>query len=133
MVEDNKDHQLLIAYSLQVGIPRVLPVFAKSPEEALTHLNCTQSDSNDFPRLILLDLFLPDPTQGWQLLTQLRSRYPRLPVIILSSHQDQAIVNRAYELGAHSFLSKPIGLDNWEHCFRILNEYWLNVVTLPSR
>jgi len=133
VVEDNKDHQLLIGYSLRAKIPLAQPVFASSAKEARTHLEITFDKQEDFPQLVLLDLYLPDPTLGWQLLKDIRARYPRLPVIILSSHQDAAVVETAYELGAHSFINKPMDLDEWEHYFRVLNDYWLGTVTLPSK
>ncbi|RZM22627.1 MAG: response regulator [Pedobacter sp.] len=133
VIEDNKDHQLLIGYSLRAKIPLAQPVFASSVTEALTHLKITFDKQEDFPQLVLLDLYLPDPSLGWKLLKDIRTRYPRLPVIILSSHQDEAVVETAYELGAHSFINKPMDLDEWEHYFRVLNDYWLGTVTLPSK
>ena len=56
--------------------------------------------------------------------------YPLLPVIILSSEQDQSLVNKAYQLGAHSFLGKPSSLEEWENHFQMIKEYWLWTVTL---
>lgn len=132
VVEDNKDHQLLIGYSLRAKIPLAQPVFASSVKEALIHLKITFGIQEDFPQLVLLDLYLPDPALGWQLLKDIRTHYPRLPVIILSSHHDADVVETAYELGAHSFINKPMDLDEWEYYFRVLNEYWLGTVTLPS-
>lgn len=132
VVEDNMDHQLLIAYSLRAKIPLAQPVFASNVKEALTYLEITFDKQEDFPQLVLLDLYLPDSTLGWQLLKDIRTRYPRLPVIMLSSHHDATVVETAYELGVHSFINKPMALDEWEQYFRVLNEYWLGTVTLPS-
>ena len=132
-IEDNTDHQLLIGYSLRARIPQAQPIFAKTPDEALGYLQAACSDPDVFPRLVLLDLYLPNLNQGWQLLAELRSRYPRLPIVVLSSNQEPAVISQAYELGAHSFLSKPLGIDNWEYCFQVLNEYWFGTITLsPS-
>jgi DNA-binding NtrC family response regulator len=132
VVEDNKDHQLLISYSLKAKMPLSQPVFTESTEEALDHLQLTAAATDDFPKLVLLDLCIPIAAKGWQLLKAMRKRYPRLPVIVLSSHHDSDIVEKAYELGAHSFISKPLNLDEWEHYFKVLNDYWLGTVTLPS-
>lgn len=132
VVEDNKDHQLLIGYSLRAKMPLSQPVFASSAKEALAHLHLTSTEMSNFPNLVLLDLFIPNAALGWQLLKDMRKHYPRLPVIVLSSHHDDTVVEKAYELGAHSFISKPLNLDGWEYYFRVMNEYWLGTVTLPS-
>lgn len=80
---------------------------------------------------MLLDIHLPEPRQGWQLLEELKGRYPRLPVLALSAHQDADTIRLAYQLGVHSFLAKPMALSEWERNFAILRTYWLDVVTLP--
>ncbi len=131
VIEANKDYQLLIGYSLRTKVPQAQPVFANTAQEALTHLKLTDGDTAAFPRIVILDPFLPEPNGGWQLLTELRSRYPRLLIIILSSQPEAAVIGKAYELGAHSFLAKPLDLDQWEHCFGVLNQYWFGTITLP--
>ncbi len=131
VVEGNKDHQLLIGYCIRTKLPQVQPVFANTPQEALTHLELTDGKPNVFPRLVQLDPCLPDPNQGWPLLTELRSRFPCLLILILSSQPEASVISKAYELGAHSFLAKPLDLPNWEACFDILNQYWFRTITLP--
>lgn len=133
VIEDNEDHQLLIGYSLKAKVPRANPVFAHTAQEALRHLQFTCTDPEAFPQLVFLDLFLPDLSEGWELLTDLKKDYPLLPIIVLSSSKDTDIIRQAYVLGAHSFLRKPSSLDEWESTFRTLNEYWFNLISLPSR
>ncbi|AUD06782.1 response regulator [Spirosoma pollinicola] len=133
VIEDNTDHQLLIGYSLKAKVPRANPIFAQTAQEALRHLQSTCTDLGTFPQLVLLDLFLPDLAKGWALLTDLKKGYPLLPIVVFSSSKDIGIVRQAYELGAHSFLSKPSSLDDWESTFQTLNEYWFNIASLPSR
>ncbi|RZK75601.1 MAG: response regulator [Pedobacter sp.] len=132
VIEDNEDHQLLINYSLKAKMPRATPVFAHTAQEALSHLQFTCTDSKAFPQLVFLDLFLPNLFEGWKLLTDLKKHYPLLPIVVLSSSKDIDIIRQAYELGAHSFLSKPSSLDDWESTFRTLNEYWFDIISLPS-
>jgi len=133
VVEDNEDHQLLIGYSLKAKVPRANPVFAYTAQEALSHLQFTCKDPKTFPQLVFLDLFLSDLSTGWKLLTDLKEYYPLLPIVVLSSSKDIDIIRQAYELGAHSFLSKPSSLDEWESTFQALNEYWFDIISLPSR
>ncbi|MBC3784222.1 response regulator [Spirosoma utsteinense] len=137
VIEDNPDHQLLIGYSIRATMPQAEPVFVYTPTEALAHLHT--SSPKAFPSLVLLDLSLPaladtSPCldQGWQLLSELRTSYPRLPIIVLSHHNEKAVYEKAYELGVHSYINKPMGLDAWEACFEVLNAYWFGTVRLPS-
>ncbi|WP_460937034.1 response regulator [Spirosoma humi] len=137
VVDKNKDHQLLIGYCLRTKIPQVEPTFATTTKETLSFLkrsfNFLKRSFNqreNFPKLILLDLSLPKTSHGFALLEEIRILYPLLPVIILSSEQDQPLVNKAYQLGAHSFLGKPSILEEWENHFQMIKEYWLWTVTL---
>lgn len=130
VVDKSKDHQLLIGYCLRTKIPQVEPTFATTTQEALAFLKHSFRQQEIFPKLLLFDLSLPTTSQGFALLEEVRIRYPLLPVIILSSEQDQLLVNKAYQLGAHSFLGKPSSLEEWENHFQRLKEYWIWTVTL---
>lgn len=132
IIDDNKDHQLLTGYSLRQQAPHVSPLFTDNVHDALTHLTVLCEDKiAAFPRLVLLDLNVPSLPHGWHALTQMRTLYPWLPVLAMNSLADQAIVKKAYELGAFSFLEKPVGLNEWESLFHYLTHYWLSVVRLP--
>lgn len=132
IIEDNKDHQLLTVYSLREQAPHVSPLFTDNVHDALAHLKILCDDKlAEFPRLVLLDLNVPSLTHGWHALTQLRTLYPWLPVLAMSSLPDQAMVKKAYELGASSFLEKPVGLEEWGSLFHYVTHYWLSLVTLP--
>ncbi|WP_425290944.1 response regulator [Spirosoma linguale] len=130
VVEANPDHHLLIGYSCQVNKFQVKPVFATTAEEALEYLEIYANDKQLFPQLVLLDLLVPRPEKGLQLIKDIRAVYPRLPVVVLSQHQDHDDIQRAYDMGANSFIAKPLNLLDWEEHFQILLSYWLTVVTL---
>jgi CheY-like chemotaxis protein len=131
VIEDNPDHQSLIGMSLQKSFPEAKSVFMDSAQQALDHLNHFSGCSNDFPRLVLLDVYLPQPELGWHLLSTLRARYQRLPVIVFSAHYEPQAIRTAYDLGAHSFISKPGTGQEWATYFDSLANYWLRTVTLP--
>lgn len=130
VVESNTDHHLLIGYSCRVNGSQVEPVFASTAEEAMNYLTVCAADRTLFPRLVLLDLLLPNPEAGLHLIEKIRTGHPRLPIIVLSHHQNEEDVLKAYNLGANSFITKPHDLQQWETHFQILLSYWLNVVTL---
>ena len=133
VVENNKDHQLIIGYCLRANIPQAEPIFATTAKEAKAFLQLSFAQRKTFPQLMLLDPFLPNLTKGFGLLTELRTAYPLLPIVILSHQQDQQLVNESYQRGAHSVIIKSTGLASWEQQFQRLKDYWLDVVSLPKK
>ena len=131
VVDFHLDHQLLIEHTLQTAIPQAKPVFKSTALEALDYLVDSLDHRGLFPKLVVMDIYLPLPDAGWQLLQTLRLRYPTLPVIVLSGNTDAETILKAYELGALSFVEKPAELTQWEPIFSSFREYWLRTVTLP--
>ena len=85
------------------------------------------------PALLVLDLKMPRTT-GFEVLQWLREqpRLNRLRVVVLSSSNQIADVNRAYELGASSYLVKPGGFDGLLALVRMLEVYWLMLAEKPE-
>ncbi|GAB4213240.1 MAG: response regulator [Roseiflexaceae bacterium] len=85
------------------------------------------------PVAILLDLKLPR-RDGFEVLQWIR-RQPgirRLPVVVFTSSQTSFDIDRAYDLGASSYLVKPIGLPALQDLVRTLVSYWLGLNAPPS-
>jgi CheY-like chemotaxis protein len=78
------------------------------------------------PALILLDLKLPRKS-GLEVLAWLRGqpRLRRLPVVVLTSSNETSDVNQAYDLGANSYLVKPVAFDNLQDLMRSICRYWM--------
>lgn len=83
MVEDNTDHQLLIDYCLQAGIPQAESVFVSMVEDALSCLAECVIEKKPFPKSVILSINYPPPESAWYLLKEFRKRYPYLPVLVL--------------------------------------------------
>ena len=90
--------------------------------------------SDPAPDLVLLDLNLPG-VDGFEVLRQLRAgeRTRKVPVIIVTSSQEEADVQRAYESGANSFISKSDSPERTLQRLRLLPVYWLELNRLPER
>lgn len=131
VVDDNDDHQQLIGHSLSRLVPGVNILIAATADETLAYLSQCALEYSALPVLLFLDLYLPDAETGWQLLQQIRTNYPQLAVVVISADQQPAMVLRAYQLGAHSFMSKPFHLEEWDKAFQSAADYWLQTVTLP--
>jgi CheY-like chemotaxis protein len=107
-------------------------------EQAVAYLAGARefSDRQKFPipSLILLDLKLPRRT-GLEVLAWLRGRsdnLKRLPVIVLTSSKQSSDINKAYELGANSYLVKPVAFDGLLELVKAVNSYWVQFNVKPE-
>ena len=106
-------------------------------EEAIDHLagNGKYASRNEYPLpdLALLDLKMPK-VDGFQVLEWIRQQpgIRGIPVAVLTSSDQLRDVNRAYGLGANSFLVKPTDFQNSVELARLLREYWMNIVRFPE-
>ena len=84
------------------------------------------------PGLILLDLNMPRK-DGRQALKEIKSDpdLRRIPVVILTTSKTEEDVLRSYDLGANSFITKPVTFDGLVEIVRSLGNYWFKIVELP--
>jgi CheY-like chemotaxis protein len=85
------------------------------------------------PGLILLDLNMPRK-DGRQALHEIKSdpELRRIPVVILTTSKTEEDVLRSYDLGANSFITKPVTFDRLVEIVRTLGNYWFKIVELPA-
>lgn len=93
-------------------------------------------DESPYPRpdLILLDLNMPR-MGGEEALIQIKSdsRLRAIPIIILTTSQEQCEVRRCYELGANTYLVKPLTFEKLVEMMHTLHLYWSDTAHLPTR
>jgi two-component system response regulator len=130
LVEDNADDEVLTLRALKKNNIRNEVVVARDGSEALDYLFATGihagRDLRVMPQIILLDLKLPK-IDGFEVLNRVRSNEATklLPVVILTtSNEDQDRI-RGYGLGANSFVRKPVEFDKFIEAVRQLGLYWL--------
>ena len=130
LVEDNPDDEALTLRALKKNNIRNEVVIARDGVEALDYLFGTGAyvgrDLTAMPQVILLDLKLPK-VDGFEVLERIRSSETTkfLPVVILTtSNEDQDRI-RGYGLGANSFVRKPVEFDKFIEAVRQLELYWL--------
>jgi CheY-like chemotaxis protein len=84
-------------------------------------------------RLVLLDLRLPR-VDGLEVLRALRAdeRTRRLPVVVMTSSREEVDLTRAYDLGANSYLVKPVESEAFMNAVRELGLYWMLLNKLPG-
>jgi CheY-like chemotaxis protein len=138
LVEDNPDDEELTRLALQENniVNRV--VVAHDGVEALDYLFATGPyagrDSSALPELILLDLKLPK-IDGLEVLRRLRSysRTKLLPVVILTSSQEEQDIIACYSLGANSYMRKPVDFAHFTETVQQLGLYWLVLNQSPPQ
>ena len=86
------------------------------------------------PDLVLLDLNLPRK-DGREVLAAMKQdpALRAIPVVILTTSQAEEDVLRAYNLNANCYVTKPVDFDQFMRIVRTIEEFWLNVVTLPPK
>jgi len=130
LIEDNRDDEALTLRALKKNNIKNEVVVAHDGVEALDYLLgtgfYTGRDLTEMPQVILLDLKLPR-VDGLEVLRRLRAdkRTRLLPVVILtSSNEDQDRIN-GYGLGANSYVRKPVDFAQFVEAVRQLGLYWL--------
>jgi CheY-like chemotaxis protein len=85
------------------------------------------------PGIILLDLNMPRK-DGREALAEIKAdaSLREIPVVVLTTSKDEADIQRTYELGANSFISKPVTHTGLMDVMRSLSHYWFDVVELPT-
>ena len=137
LVEDNPDDVLFLTYALErAGITRPVAVVSDG-DQAIRYLNGEgpYADRRIFPvpQIILLDLQMPH-LSGFEFLEWLR-REPRLahlPVVILTISTWPADVQRAYQLGANSVVTKSVDLAEFTATVKQMTDFWLEASQLPT-
>jgi CheY-like chemotaxis protein len=129
LVEDNAGDAQLMRIALAEAVPAARLSVATDGEQALAALR-----GGPPPDLVLLDLNLPR-LSGHELLAAVRgsddAALRRLPVVVLTTSDAAADVERSYELGASSHITKPPDIDRLFEVVATLARYWFETVTLP--
>ncbi len=130
LVEDNPDDEALTLRALKRGHFLNDVVVVRNGLEALDYLFATGAyadrDRRVIPQLILLDLKLPK-IDGLEVLRRIRAddRTRLLPVVILTSSDEERDVIEGYKLGANSYVRKPVEFTQFAEAVRQLQLYWL--------
>jgi two-component system response regulator len=137
LVEDNPDDEALTLRALRKAkIANGIDV-VRDGAEAIDYLFATgehsDRDPRDQPSVVLLDLKLPK-IDGLEVLRRIRGHEATrlLPVVILTSSDEQRDLVEGYRSGANSYVRKPVDFDDFSDAVRQLGLYWLLVNQTPS-
>ncbi|NKE34434.1 response regulator [Natronococcus sp. JC468] len=134
LVEDNPGDVRLLQEALAVtDIPHRLHVVTDGDEAIEFVYRCGEHADSPQPDLVLLDLNLPH-TDGHEVLNELKTdpEHSRLPIIVLSSSNEEGDVRRAYAAGANAYLTKPIEPDELVERVELIETFWFSLAQLPD-
>lgn len=138
MADDDADDRLLAKDALtECRITNDLH-FVENGEELLDYLRQTgkyaSASGNTKPGLILLDLNMPRK-DGREALQEIKSdpQLRSIPVVVLTTSKADTDISRIYELGANSFITKPVSFDALVKVMGDLVHYWFELVELPPQ
>ncbi len=136
MADDDEDDRILAQDAMKES--RVLNelYFVEDGVELLAYLNgegkYANRDSYPLPGLILLDLNMPKK-DGREALSEIKNNpaLRRIPVVILTTSKAEEDMLRGYDLGAASYITKPVTFDSLVELMKALGKYWVEFVETP--
>ena len=137
LVEDDSNDVLLLQRAFRKAGLRDAVQVVRDGEQAIHYLSGqgAYSDRQRYPLpfLVLLDLKMPR-TDGFEVLHWARGEpdLKRLLIVVLTSSHLQSDVDRAYELGANSYLVKPVELNEMVNLIQRFEAYWTELNRIPS-
>ena len=136
LAEDDPGDQELTRRALKHESLNIDLRIVNDGEETLDYLfrreQYTDPESSPTPDLILLDLNMPKKN-GREVLAELKAstNASRIPVVVLTTSEQEADILRSYDLGCNSYIQKPVDIAQFIRSLRNLGRYWFEVVTLP--
>ena len=133
VVDDSPDDVALTLRAFKKNNITSKVMVASDGEEALRYLLPDDDSSNPVPALVLLDINLPK-INGLEVLRRLRQdeRTRYLPVVVLTTSNEERDIVETYDLGANSFVRKPVVFGDFLEAVRVLGMYWL-LVNQPAK
>jgi CheY-like chemotaxis protein len=139
LVEDSQEDLELTLHTLRRENLVNKIMIVRDGEEALDFLFCrgafAERSFDHPPKIVLLDLKLPK-VEGLEVLKQVKgdARTRAIPVVILTSSKEERDLMQSYDLGANSYVQKPVEFDQFRTTVRQLGLYWLltNQAPVPN-
>ena len=132
LVEDNPSDVEITVRALKKGqVTNPLRV-ARDGQEALDILFGRNNGDAPLPGLILLDLNLPR-VDGREVLAKIKAhpKLKRIPVIVLTTSTLEQDVAHTYDLGANTYITKPVQFEEFISVVSTIRDYWISIATVP--
>ena len=132
LVEDDPDHEALAIRALRKANVANEITVARDGAEAITYMQEILAGTRNPPQLVLLDLKLPK-VDGLEVLRNIRAsdKTALLPVVVLTSSDEERDIVSSYRLGVNSYIRKPVNFTDFAEATRQLGMYWLVLNECP--
>jgi CheY-like chemotaxis protein len=135
IAEDDADDRFLMQTALDETKSDEKIKFVENGIELLNYLHEIQEENGEitYPKFILLDLNMPK-MDGREALKKLKAntKFRKIPVIVFSTTKNDLEVKRCYDLGANTYVVKPVSFDSLVDTIQDICSYWFHTATLPS-
>jgi CheY-like chemotaxis protein len=137
VIEDSNDHWNLMNFAIKQSMQSLNLIRLRDKNTTLDFLDSCYKNLVPYPRMIMLDLYLPNRDQGLSLLESIRyflsiNKLPNIPVIIFSNSKDKIDIDACYENQANAYLVKPGNVEKWPFYFKRLLHFWTKTIRLPK-
>lgn len=133
IAEDDADDRFLLETAFEESGFKDQIVFAENGVDLLDYLNRQLSDGvHRFPAFILLDLNMPKK-DGREVLKEIKEHpvLRKIPVVVFTTTKHEKDISKCYELGANSYIVKPVSFDDLVRVVATLRNYWFVTSTYP--
>jgi CheY-like chemotaxis protein len=136
VAEDDADDRFLLETAFAENGFKGKLEFVENGVELLEYLrNLKTEDTNTehpLPGFILLDLNMPKK-DGREVLKEIKEdpRFKKIPVIVFTTTKNENEINRCYELGANTYVVKPVGFENLVKTIEDIRSYWFSTAQIP--
>ena len=132
LVEDDPDHEALAIRALKKSNVANEIKVARDGAEALAYMKGIEEGTERRPQLVLLDLKLPK-VDGLEVLRAIRAsdKTALLPVVVLTSSDEERDIVASYRLGVNSYIRKPVNFSDFAEATKQLGLYWLLLNQCP--
>jgi CheY-like chemotaxis protein len=137
MADDDEDDRISVAKAWKKS-RSINPIeFVNDGEQLMDYLHrrgeFSGLDAGTRPGLILLDLNMPKK-DGREALKEIKADpdLRQIPIIVLTTSKAEADIYRTYDLGANSFITKPVTFTSLIELIHVIGKYWIEIVELPN-
>jgi CheY-like chemotaxis protein len=127
IAEDDPDDRFLLKKAFEEnGIDEHI-AFVENGDQVMNYLGNLKNTTQQFlPRLILLDLNMPKK-DGKQVLKEIKEHpdYKKIPVVVFTTSRNELVIDKCYELGANTYIIKPISFDGLLKIVERIKTYWM--------
>ena len=136
IAEDDMDDRFLLETAFAERGYKEKLTFVENGIELLDYLNAQlarkECYESNMPRFILLDLNMPKK-DGREALKEIKqdARFKIIPVIVFTTNKNENEIKRCYELGANTYVVKPVGFESLLETIGDIRAYWMNTAQTP--